>query len=59
MHYPRGLGEVGEGKSAIQFVQNSPPPPPNLFTSARLLLCKLISLEEGRISRLVNNVALR
>ena len=28
MHYPRGLGVVVEGKSAFQFVQYSPPPPP-------------------------------
>ena len=36
MHYPRGLGVGGEGKSAIQFVQYSPPPPP---TSLHLLGC--------------------
>ena len=58
MHYPRGLGEVGEGIPPIQFVQYSPPPP-NLFPSARLLLGKLIQLEEERISCLVNDVALR
>lgn len=59
MHYPRGLGEVGGRDTPYSICAIFPPPPPNLFPSARLLLGKLIQLEEKRISCLVNDVALR